>query len=188
MDEIEKIPEIEPLDDLGELPMTDLDFGPAPRLKDYFQSPDAPSRYLIILSILFGFLAVFCFGMLVFQYLKLRHYAQKTAAPVAEVVKIDPTFHESLGLFKVVWNNAEMNADLVAECTTEEACAELKNRNTEARDLIFPLLQESSRSTILNPSQKLYLRQQLGERLNKLHLKGRVIKVDFTDLMIEPRK
>jgi flagellar basal body-associated protein FliL len=176
------------IDDLEEIDGLNLTFTRSPRLKEYLTSPDSPSRYLMILAILFGILAATCFGLLVTQYLKHRHHAEKETAPVIQTVKIEATFHQPLGQFKIDWDDAELHADLDAECSTKEACEELKAKDTEARDLILPLLQGSSRSQVLNPTQKQYLRQQIAEKLNDLKLNGRVIQVDFSDLQIDPRK
>ena len=180
--------ELAEIDDLDDLDSLNANYAPSPRLKEYLNSPDSPSRYLMILSMLFGLLAVSCFMLLVFQYWKYRHHGQKIDTPVVETVKIEPTFHEAIGQYKVDWDDAEMTAELSAECSTQEACEALKEHSTEARDLIFPLLQESSRTAILNPTEKQYLRQKIAEKLNELKLGGRVIQIDFTDLQIEPRK
>ena len=188
LEETAELAELAELEDLDDLDGPDALFVRPPRLKEYLQSPDSPSRYLMILSILFGFLASSCFGLLIFQYWKHRHHEQKTLTPVIETLKIEPTYHGELGQFKVDWDDAEMRADLVAECSTQEACDELKDRSTAVQDLVLPLLQESSRSRILNPVQKQYLRQKIAEKLNDLKLHGRVIQIDFSDLTVDPRK
>ena len=183
--ELAELAELEDLDGTGG---ANPYFTRTPTLKDYLHSPDSPSRYLMILSILCGLLATSCFGLLVFQYWKHRHSEQKTVIQAPEMPNIEPTYHSSIGQFKVEWDDAEMRANLVAECTTPEACEELKERATAVQDLVLPLLQESSRSRILNPTQKQYLRQKIAEKLNDLKLKGRVIEIDFSDLTIDPRK
>jgi flagellar basal body-associated protein FliL len=161
---------------------------PAPRLKEYFTSTDAPSRYLILLSSLFAFLAVCSFSLLIFYTWKHRHAEQKT--PVATTVESigEASFNAALGQFKVQWDDGELSADLTAECTTEEACKALKDRYDQTHDSILPLLQASSRTEILNPARKLRLRQAIADKLNELKLNGRVVQIDFTDLTVEPRK
>ena len=76
---------------------TDTLYTPPAKLKEYFTSTDAPSRYMISLSALFAFLALLCFGLLIFQYVKHRHHEQKPSETVVETVKVEPTFHQSLG-------------------------------------------------------------------------------------------
>ena len=156
----------------------------APSLKDYFHSPDAPSRYLMFLSISFGLLALFCFGFLITAYVKHRHDA-KLAVVTTETLKLEPSFREGLGEIRISWKDGDMRADLIAECTTEAACAEIKNRKAEARDVTIPILQNSSRTEILNPTKKLMVRNQIVEKLNEMKLPGKVIQVDFNDLSIE---
>ena len=183
--ETAELAEIDDLDDLEDL---DADYAPSLKIKEYLNSPDAPSRYLMILSLLFGGLAATCLTLLVFEYWKHRHIAQKPVESTVKIIQLDPSFHEDMGEFKIDWDDAEMRAELVAECSTKVACEEIKNRNIEARDLLFPILQNSSRSEVLNPNQKLYLRQQLANKLNDLKLDGTILAVDFSDLTIEPKK
>jgi flagellar basal body-associated protein FliL len=183
-----ELAELAEIDELEEARSPDTAYAPPPRLKEYLRSPDSPSRYMMLLAILFAILAVSCFSILIFQYLKHRHHEQKSTAPVIETVKIDPVFQQALGQFKIDWDDAEMRASLVAECSTAEACEELKNKATEVEDLILPLLQMSSRAQILNPTQKQYLRQQIAEKLNGMKLNGKVIQIDFSDLTIDPLK
>jgi flagellar basal body-associated protein FliL len=187
-DEAAETPELAEIAELKDLEDLDADYAPPLKIKEYLNSTDAPSRYLMTLSILFGMLAAFCLSLLIFEYWHYRHNAQKLVGPAVKTIKLEPGFSEDMGEFKIDWDDAEMRAELVAECSSKETCEEIKARNIEARDLIFPVLQNSSRSEILNPNQKLYLRQQLANKLNELELSGSILQVDFSDLTIEPKK
>jgi flagellar basal body-associated protein FliL len=176
------------LANLEPFPEADSSDSKSPRLKEYLSSNDAPSRYLMVLSFVFGFLAISCFVLLLWQYLKHRHHEQKIEVKTAETVKIEPSFHQPLGEYRVQWDDAEMRADLNVECSTQVACDELKNKYVEAHDLLLPIFQASSRSEMLNPNQKTRLRQALANKLNELKLQGEVREVDITDLSIEPHK
>lgn len=170
--------ELENLDDFS------IKITAAPSLKELIQSSDAPSRYLIFLSLLFGFLGVACLSLLVLEYMKYRHAMQKP--PVAQVeTKLEPTITEPLGEFRVNFKDAELRVDLVAECSTQEACEQIKGRISEVRDLVIPLLQGSSREEILNPEKKLLLRRTIAEKLNTLKLDGKVSQIDMSDLTVE---
>ncbi len=156
-----------------------------PSIKDYLHSSDAPSRYLMLLSFSFAILALFCFGFLITQYIKHRHDTQKSAQVVEETIKLEASFQERLGEIRINWADAEMRADLVVECSTKAACDAIKERKAEARDVTIPVLQNSSRTDILNPSKKLLIRNRIAEELNSLKLPGRVTQVNFNDLSIE---
>ncbi len=160
------------------------EFEKKPSLKDFLNSPDSPSRYLMIISLLFGSLALVCAGLLVFQYLKHRHSEQKVViAP--ELIKLEPSFEERLGEFKVNWNDGELRADLVIQCASAAVCEALKGRKIEARDRILPILQDSSRAEILNPTKKQQIRQRITESLNEMKLPGKVLEANFSDLTVE---
>ncbi|MCW3101477.1 MAG: hypothetical protein JWL77_7095 [Chthonomonadaceae bacterium] len=177
--------EIEEFDDLEDFDPSEEDSSsPTPRLKDFLHSPDSPSRYLTILSLVFAFLAASCFGVLVFQYIKHRHSVQKHET-LPEIVKLEPIYQQKVNDLQVMWNDGELRADMVVQCSTIETCEEIKARKTEVRDLTLPILQTSSRMEILNPVKKLRLRQQITDALNTMKLSGKVIEVNFTDLMVE---
>lgn len=181
--EVESHPAAEhlPDEDLEDLDLADPS---RPRLKELLNSSDSPSRYLTILSILFAVLALLCMSLLVFQYLKNRHSEQKEPETV-QVAKLEPTITESLGEFRVNWGNAELRVDIVAQCSSKEACEQLKENLVQARDLTLPLLQESSRDEVLNPDRKLLLRKNIAEKLNDLKLNGKVTQIDFSDMTVE---
>ena len=175
-----------------------------PKLKDLIQSSDSPSRYFTILSMVFALLALVCCGTLIKQYLNYRHNGQKELTAKEEEARLyggwlagqkafknkgpdgtEPLATQALGEFRVSWKGAELRVDLVAECTDEETCLSLKSQELQIRDLLLPLLQASSQTEILNPTQKLALRRRLAEKLNDLKLKGKIIQIDFNDMMIE---
>lgn len=184
-DETPEVAEIAPFEpDQG----TDTLYTPPARLKEYFTSPNASSRYLMALSTLFAFLAVVCFSLLILHYWKHRHHVQKSSETVIETLRVEPTFHQSLGEFRVQWDQSEMRATLSAECSTEAACSNLKEKYAEVHDLILPVFQGSSEQNVTSPEHKQHLREELIEKLNELKLPGRVLQIDFTDLTIEPHK
>ena len=156
----------------------------SPKIKDLLLSPDYPSRYLTILSFLFAGLAILCLSLLVFQYVKHRHSAQKVLAK-NEAEKLVPLIHESMGEFRTMLKDAELRVDIDAECSIQETCDQLKEHMTEARDAIHPILESTSREEILNPDKKQQLRWRITEKLNDLKLPGKVLQVDFTDLSLE---
>ncbi len=153
-------------------------------LKELLHSSDSPSRYLTLLSLLFGIAALVCLTLLVTQYMKRRHAEQKPPA-VVEKPKSGTAITENLGEFAISWTNAELRAELVAECTNQEACENLKRRKAEARDLTIPILEASSRDEILNPDKKLLVRRKIAEKLNEMKLGGKVLEVDFYELSVE---
>jgi len=176
-----------------------------PSLKELLHSTDFPSRYLTILSLVFAALALTCFGILVTQYLKYRHSVQNEASAREEEARlyggwlngqhkfrkkagedgIEPLITQALGEFRASWKDVEFRADLVAECSTEEACEQLKKMELQVRDLLLPVIQASNQEEVMNPARKLALRRRLAEKLNDLNLKGQVIQIDFNDMTLE---
>jgi flagellar basal body-associated protein FliL len=61
----------------------------------------------------------------------------------------------------------------------------LKDQELKVRDLLMPVLQASSQEEVMNPTRKLALRRRMAEKLNELDLKGRVIQIDFNDMILE---
>jgi hypothetical protein len=177
---------------------------PKPKLKELIRSSDPPSRYLTWLSITFGFLAVVCYGLLIYRYIEHRNANRDLQAEEAERARLyggwlnkqlafnrprpgeDPVFMQDLGQFRVMWARSELRVRITAECTNEETCNELKNRPEEISDLVLPVLQASSPEEVLNPNSKLELRRLLAEKLNALKFSGKIMMVDFTDLTVEP--
>jgi hypothetical protein len=184
-------------------PVSDAE-GPKPTLKELLHSPDSPSKYMTVLSLVFAGLALICSGILLTQYWKYRQSARNEAALREEEAKLyggwlagqhkfktksengDDLITQGLGEFRASWKGIELRVDLVAECTDEETCKSLKDQELKVRDLLMPLLQASSQEEVMNPTKKLVLRRRLAEKLNELELKGRVIQIDFTDMTLEP--
>ena len=108
-----------------------------------------------------------------------RPVVVKASAP------IEVTITEPLGEFKVSWPQAELRVDIVAECSSREACDQIKERISEVRDATLPVLQSSSRENILNPDKKLALRRTIAEKINDLKLGGKVTEIDFSDMTVE---
>ncbi|MBC7397980.1 MAG: flagellar basal body-associated FliL family protein, partial [Bdellovibrionales bacterium] len=81
--------------------------------------------------------------------------------------------------------DGELRADVVIACANLAVCEALKNRKAEARDRILPILQGSSRAEILNPSKKQMLRQHITDSLNEMHLPGKVIETNFSDMTVD---
>lgn len=178
--------------------------GHRPGLKELLHSPDSPSKYLTILSLVFAGLALLCAGILLNQYLKYRQHAKSATAQQDEEAKLygswlagqhkfknksengDDLITQALGEFRASWKGIELRVDLVAECTDEETCKALKDQELKVRDLLMPVLQASSQEEVMNPTRKLALRRRMAEKLNELELKGRVIQIDFNDMILEP--
>lgn len=173
--------ELEDLDDLGDLTSIPEK---TPRIKEFLVSSDSPSRYFMVLALVFAALAACIFSFLIYQYVQHRRASHPKALP-AVVTKIEPTFEEKLGEFRISWNDGELRADLVVQCASAATCEELKNRKIEARDRILPILQSSSRNEILNPAKKQILRQQITDSLNEMKLSGKIVESNFSDLMVE---
>jgi flagellar basal body-associated protein FliL len=160
-----------------------------PRIKDLLASPDSPSRFMTLLSILFALSAVICLMLLVTVYVKNRA-AHKKVAPPAEQVVVAPTITEPLGEFRIFLSpegkeRIELRVDVVAECSTQEACTYLKDHLPQARDVVLPALSNSTREEYLAPESKNLIRRKIAERLNSIPMSGKVLQIDFSDMTIE---
>ena len=156
----------------------------SPSLKDLLQSPDSPSRYLSFLAVVFALLGIFCLALLTHAYLKHRRSAQKPIEKKVEPV-VEKTFNQELGEFVISWDHSDLRVNITAECTSLEACDQLKEHLSRARDATLPVLQGSSREQILNPEKKVLLRQAIAEKLTDLKLGGKITDVNFTDMTVE---
>jgi flagellar basal body-associated protein FliL len=172
-----------------------------PRIKDLLGSPDLPSRFMTFLSLAFAFLAVACFGLLLTVYVKYRHQLPKAVVVVAPLPKAmgEQTFSESIGSFDLFLkgerkqNDGHLEVDIVAECSTKEVCAIVKEHTDEARDRVNPILSNSSREDLLNPDTKTAIRHRMADQLNLMPAvlekdQGKVIQVFFNNMTIEDGK
>lgn len=173
-----EIDELDDFDDFSPLPEKE------PSIRDFLKSPDSPSRYFMVLALIFGALAACTLSILVYQYVQHRRAAHPAKAPVT-TAKLEPTYDEKMGEFKVSWSDGELRGDLVVQCATLATCEELKNRKIEARDRVLSILQGSSRSEILNPAKKQMLRQQITDSLNEMKFSGKIVESNFSDLTVE---
>ncbi len=155
-----------------------------PSLKDLLQSPDSPSRYMSFLAVVFALLGIFCLALLTHAYLKYQHSAQKPVKKKVEPV-VEKTFNQELGEFVISWDHSDLRVNITAECASLEACDQLKEHLSRARDATLPVLQGSSREQILNPEKKVLLRQAIAEKLTDLKLGGKITDVNFTDMTVE---
>lgn len=160
-----------------------------PRIKELLQSSDSPSRFMTVLSIVFGILAIACFALLVSLYLKHRAL-QKKVVPVEAPVVAAPVITESLGEFKLFLSpegkeRIELRVDVVAECSTQEACTYLKDHLPQSRDVVLPVLSSSTREEFLSPDSKNLIRRKIAERLNAIPMSGKILQVHFSDMTIE---
>lgn len=176
----------EALEELTQLPP---EAAKTPRIKELLQSPDSPSRFMTVLSIIFGILAVTCFALLVALYLKHRSH-QKKVAIVADPVVVAPIVTESLGEFKLFLSpegkeRIELRVDIVAECSTQDACTYLKDHLPQSRDVVLPVLSSSTREELLSPESKNLIRRRIAERLNAIPMSGKILQVHFSDMTIE---
>jgi flagellar basal body-associated protein FliL len=176
----------EALEELTRLPPEALK---TPRIKELLQSPDTPSRFMTVLSIVFGILAVVCFSLLVTLYVKHRAH-EKKIAPVEEKVVVAPIITEPLGEFKLFLTpegkeRIELRVDIVAECSTQDACTYLKDHLPQARDVVLPVLSTSTREEFLSTDSKNLIRRKISERLNSIPMTGKVLQVHFSDMTIE---
>ncbi len=163
-----------------------------PSLKEMLGSDDVPSRFMTILSMVFAFLAITSIGLLIFAYLKYRH--SNAPANVEERVKhtgpIAP-HTQSLGEFKLYLkgelprNEGELRVDIVAECSTKEACDSINEHMAQARDKINPILMGCSRDDMMKLESKNQIRTRMTEQLNTLPMNGKIIQVFFNDMTIE---
>ena len=178
------VAELEEIPDRGELEDLDAPSDRTPSLKELFKTPDSPSRYLLIFSFFLIIAAATCLILFGGRYWKHRH-SVKNETIASPVLKLEPTFQVKLGEFKVSLSDGELRVDLVVQCGTQIACDELAARKIDARDRVLPILQNSSRSEILNSAKKQVLRQQITDSLNAMKLSGKIIEVNFSDLTVE---
>lgn len=162
----------------------------SPSIKELLESQDPPSRFMTFLSIAFGLLAIVCITTLVMKYLQARKAGH---ALVLEEPKPLPEkiITESLGEIRLILkgadspNDGELRVDVVAECTTQEACDYLKANQIRARDIVIPVLVNVRREEILNPDSKDLIRRRIAEQLNSMPMNGKIIQILFTDLTVE---
>ena len=162
-----------------------------PKIKELLLSSDPPSRYMTVLSIIFASLAAVCFSMLIAMYLKHRHHVKNTPPKAEREVIIS----QPLGEFRVFLKSEktdgselELRADLVAECTTQEACDTLKTHLAEARDLIVPVLSGATQEDVMQTPSKNLLKRKATDRLNTMTLKGKVLQIDISNMTLERGK
>lgn len=174
------------LEELTQLPPEALK---TPRIKELLQSPDAPSRFMTILSIVFAILALAAFSLLIMQYVKHRA-SHKKVEPVVEKVVAEPVINETLGEFKMFLSpekkeQVELRVEVVAECSTQAACTYLKDHIAQARDVVFPVFSAATKEELLGTETKNLIRRRIAERLNSIPMEGKVLQVHFSDMTIE---
>jgi len=181
----------EALEELTRLPP---EAAKTPRVKELLQSPDLPSRFMTLLSIVFGILAVVCFGLLITLYVRHRAHEKALLKAATSSVAVAPvpvdTISESLGEFHLFLSpekpgRIELRVDVVAECSTQEACDYLKDHLPQSRDLALPVLSSATREEYLDSVSKRLIRKKIADRLNALPIGGKILQVDFTDMTIE---
>lgn len=163
------------------------------RIKDLLTSPDRPSKIMTALSMGFGLMSLLCIALLTYVIITHRH-AKKPVALDADIQKmyLEPSAQENLGNYQVVLkaepgqpHDFDLRVDIVAQCSTKEACATLKEKNIEARDVINPVLSSITRDEFLTLQGKNRVRRRIAEQLSGMVKNGKIEEVHFTDLTIE---
>ncbi len=171
-----------------------------PTFRDLLKHPDRPTRMGTWLSLIFAGLSVFALSMLIVLVVQNRGQNQsKTsgtspastdhAPPPQDYTK---SIHESLGTYHLILlsksaaePDTEIHMDLVAECSNDSVCAQIKANTVGVRDLVTPILNSTEGKDWLNPSQKNQLKRRLSEQLSGLVKEGSVLNVHISDLQIE---
>ncbi len=173
-----------------------------PQLKELLQSSDTPSRYVTLLSLVFGALALISAALLVAVMVTKNKKIEPVAHDDPNKVKLEPLIQESLGHYQIVLKptaqenetgataekNQDLRVDLVAECSSIEACKLLKAQMPQARDLIIPVLSSATREDLLKSDTKNIIKQRIAEQLNGLVEPGQINQVHMSDLTIETGK
>lgn len=148
---------------------------------------------MTLLSMVFGILAIVCFGLLIMLYIRHRAHEKALRAATA-VVTVAPvpvdTISETLGEFHLFLSpdkpeRIELRVDVVAECSTQEACDYLKDHLPQSRDLVLPVLSSATREEYLDSASKRLIQKKITNRLNALPISGKILQVQFTDMTIE---
>ena len=160
-------------------------------LKTLLQSSDTPTRFMTFLSMGFALLALICFGLLITLYIKNRNSHQVVKTEV--VAPLAPTITQSLGDFEAIVKpigseEEQLSISIIAECNSTEVCETVKSHLAEVRDLVVPLLMGLTKEEWLSVDSKTLLRRKITDRINSMTLPGKVLQVDFSDLLIEKRR
>jgi flagellar basal body-associated protein FliL len=146
---------------------------------------DPLSRKLILYSMAFASLALICIGLLTFV-----HYQKKRAEHppvIAEIAHVpEPMITEPIQEIHVVLKNGQdLRVEIVAECSSKDACSFIKTHTAQVRDLLIPILNTIEADQISSLEVKKLIRKKLTDRLNTLEMEGKVIQVHFNNLSVE---
>jgi flagellar FliL protein len=78
-----------------------------------------------------------------------------------------------------------LKATVKVRVNSPQAMEECKLRNFEMRDLILMLLTSKESDEVSRPEDKLVLKKQIIEALNRILRKGQALDVYFTDFLIQ---
>lgn len=171
------------------------DQGKRPHIKELLSSKDSPSRYVTFLSMAFAALSLICATLLIVIFIQNRQANKpKVASTELTTPVYEKAIQEPVGFFQITIKSndpdqkrsEELRVDIVAECSSLDTCNLLKEKITQARDLINPILTSATREEILNLDSKTQIRQRIAEQLTGLVEPGKIEQVHFSDLTIEP--
>ncbi len=184
---------VSPFDETSPVEVNSTPFVKTPRVKDLLFAEDKPSRIATLLSLIFGLLSVTCIALLAVSLVN-RHNAATQAERDADAQKggSEPIYSENIGSFNVVLKSEanqkkdyDLRVDITVECSEQEGCDSLKDKQIEARDLVNPILSSITREEFLTLEGKNRIRRRIAEQLNGIAKGGKVEEVRFTELTIE---
>ena len=78
-----------------------------------------------------------------------------------------------------------LKATIKVRVSSSQVAEECKLRSFEMRDLVLTLLTSKESEEILGPEDKLVLKKQILEALNRVLRKGQALDVYFTDFLVQ---
>jgi len=146
---------------------------------------DPISRKMILLSLFFAGLATLCFAVMAYV-----HHQKKIAKPTAVTETtnkpLDPVITQEIEEIHVILKNEqELRVEMVVECGQIETCNYIKDHLAESRDLLIPILNTINPNELSKVDYKNLIKKKLADHLNTMEMVGKVIQVEFTNLVVE---
>ncbi len=164
-----------------------------PPLKELLRSTDSPTRFMTLLSFVFGFLAVLCMGLLITLYVRM-HHGHKVVAPPPKAA-FEKVLIQNLGDFNLVIKasptlaeDRTLTVEVNAECSNLDTYDLIKANLEEVRDVVAPLLLETTAEDWGNAEAKTLLRRKIADNINSLNFPGKVLQVDFSFQLVEKER
>jgi len=155
---------------------------PAEEEQKQVQEKPKSKKLLIILPLLVVLLG----GAGVGAYLK---FFRASGAKVEEKKEEEVLIYHELDTFMV--NLADeggkrfLKATIRLKVTSPQVAEECKLRNFEIRDLVLTLLASKESDDIIKPEDKMTLKKQIAEAINRVLRKGQTLDVYFTEFLVQ---